>query len=118
MTQRTEERFAKLPRWAQNEIARLEGNVRSLEKNISETVGEHSEETGVRLVRHTSAENDLPVPRDTIIQFDVPHPAFPKSRRNYVQARFDDDEVYIYCSDSVEILPDSSNTFRVRLRHR
>ena len=110
----------KLPKWAQQELRRLEGNVEHYKKKLLECAGTGLDQSRVTLDVGV-LENDVPVPERTTTKYQMgrwdSYDWFP-----YIETslRFlhDNPVVIIRGSDAVVVEPTSSNSFYVRLRDR
>lgn len=103
--------ITKLPKWAQHRINKLEADVESLERKITEV---ETRDTDV-FIWQGMMEDDIPLPRGSRIVFRVDG----GDRNNYFHASLiEDGSLEIYGGASFEISPSSSNVIRVKIRDR
>jgi hypothetical protein len=99
----------KLPKWAQQELQRLEHDLASTKKEMREMMGESNEPTEVYIWDHMDL---IRLPARTQIRFGDPE------SRNYFDVMIRDGRLRIYGGDSYVIHPGSSNTIDLSIRDR
>jgi hypothetical protein len=98
----------KLPKWAQQEFERLEANIKSLEKERREMMGESNKPTNVYI---WDGMDLIKLPRRTQIRFGD------DSSRAYFDVRIDEDgQLRILGGDWYSIYPEASNAIRLTPR--
>lgn len=119
MQELTEERLAKLPKWAQQHVQLCYANIRYVEKQ-AEQMTQGPDGSKVRLVRFTGDLEDQPLPDRTIIAFDAPTSQDGK-HFSYIEVSLDTDGDGVYVTGAGSALvvePSISNCITVRFRKR
>lgn len=98
---------ARLPQWAQREITRLQREVAHLRERL-ETGPEDSD-----VFAHPYSESPTPLGKDACIEFHL------NGRSERLTVRINEDRMLsIMGSDSIEVLPHSSNLVEIKIRRR
>ena len=94
---------AKLPKWAQQELQRLEQDLAHAEEKLA--AGPEDSNT----FADPYADAARPLGRDTTVEF-----RFGPETSEKIQVRIDGDKLYVYGGDSLAIAPRSSNAIYVK----
>jgi hypothetical protein len=101
------ERFLKLPKWAQQEIRRLEINLQSAKSKINTLLGPE-DETNVVL---REGINNIPLPEDSLVRFYLEEKPYAK----YIEISLDDNELRVQGSETIYIKSGFSNVCFIKL---
>ncbi len=107
MAARTPEDVAKLPKWAQARIARLENSVEHLNARLAQGPADS------RAFADPYSDSPHPLGPDPHVRFIVGAPRHAGGRPPHISVRLADGGLYVMASDGLTIEPQSSNTCRI-----
>lgn len=100
-------KFARLPKWAKNEIERLNANIEYYKKQVQEIKGE--KDTNVFIVEGLTKR---PLPKNSHIEFRLG-----KNWSDKVDINIEEDCIQIYLDDVI-VIPSASNHLYLKRRRR
>lgn len=103
----TPEQFAKLPKWAQMEINRLNADLKAEQETLAAINGDPAV---MPVVSWHHLMQEHPLPDHCSVRMNLP--------KGHVEFQIIDDYVRVSCYHNLIVMPSASNTVHLRVDHR